>query len=340
MRDDDRDRISRAAELQVKQQSAAERGREYVGYEVGLIDQVALSSAVRRKLAGKSKPREEVLQAYEEANADRRSRIEQKFGHGTHVLWQFWAPNPDEMFRWRVELDCGCIHDDLSRSEDRPPHEARWLDPVNRVWLPAGQVWCVCDTTRSAPKPYRRIAVWEERREETFPADPVELPDYLSSEETHVWAKIRHDEPHSTAFWRVTLSCGHVDDHAVTAIDWKPEDGPWRMAADSPRLREMEQWWLSEERDSEERDPELWEHYLRMIAEGWPIPQTEKDCFVCKHARRVVAYEPIGPLVPKPKLPKPPRKPSRESLERRLAQVQAEAEKLQEQLAADDESAR
>lgn len=47
------------------------------------------------------------------------------------------------------------------------------------------------------------------------PADPVEPCHGLDS---RTWALIRHDEPHSAASWRATLSCGHTD-RAVHAFE-------------------------------------------------------------------------------------------------------------------------
>jgi hypothetical protein len=302
-----------------------------VNFEAGPIDEVASANAVRRKLRGRPKPREEVIAAVEQETAKIRSNIDQKYGPSSHVLWQFWAPGPEAYFRWRVQLGCGCIEEILSRGEDSLPHEHQTRDPFALELLPAGQVWHRC--SNESHKPYRKIAVWNTRSVETYPADPVEPPDYMQ-EIPEVWAKLRHAEPYNGVVWRVTLSCGHAA-HVTTNLDWKPEDGPQRLPADSSRLHELEeayskeQWW--------EQYPEVREHELRMIADGWPIPQTEQDCFICPNARPIVAYEPIGWLVRKPTPPPQPRKPSRHDLEQKLAKAQRSVERLHEQLAALDE---
>jgi len=66
-----------------------------------------------------------VLREFEEYNAKLRREIEP-------ALWPFFAPDPDKFFRWRVQLDCGCIREVLTRGEDRLPTHAQWQDPVNR----------------------------------------------------------------------------------------------------------------------------------------------------------------------------------------------------------------
>jgi hypothetical protein len=54
----------------------------------------APAAAVLRRPPGKARPREDVLREYRDLNAKRRSRI-------PAPLWPFWAPDPDEYYRWR-----------------------------------------------------------------------------------------------------------------------------------------------------------------------------------------------------------------------------------------------
>jgi hypothetical protein len=63
--------------------------------------------AVIRRLPGRARPREEVLREYQESNAKVRRNI-------PAVLWEFFAPDPDQFYRWRVQLDCGCINELLT----------------------------------------------------------------------------------------------------------------------------------------------------------------------------------------------------------------------------------
>jgi hypothetical protein len=170
--------------------------------------------AVIRRLPGRARPREEVLREYQESNAKVRKNI-------PAVLWDFLAPDPDQFYGWRVQLDCGCIKELLTLDKEKLPTESRYrCDHLYHSQLQPGQVGCANDE-HTRPQPYREIVAWGERREQTFPADPVESRyDDIDQE---LWAKIRHDAPHTSAFWIVTLSCGHRSE-VCTDVDWKPED--------------------------------------------------------------------------------------------------------------------
>ena len=279
--------------------------------------------AVIRRLPGRARPREEVLREYQESNAKVRKNI-------PAVLWDFLAPDPDQFYRWRVQLDCGCIKELLTLDKEKLPTESRYrCDHLYHSQLQPGQVGCANDE-HTRPQPYREIVAWGERREQTFPADPVESRyDDIDQE---LWAKIRHDAPHTSAFWIVTLSCGHRSE-VCTDVDWKPEDGPryarseWvqKMSEDS------EEYWASHPGGEHERERE---HDRRMLAQGWPRPRPETLCFVCSWVRQIVACERVGWLVPRPKpRPSSPKQPSKASLQRRLREVEQQATQLREQLA-------
>jgi hypothetical protein len=186
----------------------------------------------------------------------------------------------------------------------------------------------LCPHDDSPPAPYRDIAEWGDRREQSFPADPVEPPDWADPQ---TWALLRHNEAHTSAFWTVTLFCGHVTD-VVSDLGWKPADGPSQVSA--KRLREMitefEEFWRSDPDGQDERERE---HTKRMLAEGWPTPAPEHLCYACPQARSVIASQRIGWLVPRKSEQRLQKPPSRASLERRLRQAEAEANRLRDQLA-------
>jgi hypothetical protein len=143
---------------------------------------------------------------------------------------------------------------------------------------------------------------------------------------------MRRDEPHTSAFWTVMLSCGHVVEVAVSNIGWKPADGPARVSTD--RLREMatefEDFWAEKPdvQDLRER-----EHIRRMLADGWLSPAPEHLCYTCPRARAIIACQRIGWLVPRTPEPKPAKPRSRASLQQRLRQAEAQADELRRQLA-------
>ncbi|MGW6614986.1 hypothetical protein ACWGA0_16195 [Streptomyces erythrochromogenes] len=246
--------------------------------------------AVARRLPGWAKRRTDVLREYEKFNADRRKGL-------PPVLWPFLAPDPDRYYRWRVQLDCTCITELMTPGDQTPPSERQWRGLGDGEALPTGQLYCWHDDSGHAP--YRTIVGWRERREIAFPADPVEPPEWADAE---VWAVIRHDDPHTSAFWRVTLDCGHVEEVVAPTLDWKPDDGP--RLADTTRVREMtveyERLWASDPTLQPERQRE---HTRRMLAAGWPRPRSEQLCHTCPHARRIVACQGVGCLVPRDSKP-------------------------------------
>jgi hypothetical protein len=194
-------------------------------------------------------------------------------------------------------------------------------------FLPAGQILCAHED--SPPAPYREIAAWGDRRELTFPADPAEPPGWADAE---TWAVLRHDEPHTSAFRTVTLACGHVTEVVASDLGWKPADGPRLVSAS--RLREMtaefEELWAEQ---PDVQAPREREHMQRMLAEGWPTPDSEHLCYLRPRAQIIVACQRTGWLVPRKPEPRLPKPPSRESLQQRLRQAEAQAQDLRRQLA-------
>ncbi|MEO5994499.1 MAG: hypothetical protein ABIP92_13230, partial [Arthrobacter sp.] len=122
-------------------------------------------AAASRRLPGRWRPRAEVLREYLDLNDRRRERIEP-------VLWDFWAPGPEKVYRWRIQVDCGCITEVLTYGDSKLPHERTWHDHVNQGFIPVGHFLCFHDD--DPPPPYRDIADWGTRREVSFPADPAD----------------------------------------------------------------------------------------------------------------------------------------------------------------------
>ncbi|MBC9714312.1 hypothetical protein H9Y04_17265 [Streptomyces sp. TRM66268-LWL] len=275
-----------------------------------------------RSLPGRARPRKEVLRKVEEANAELRERL-------PSALWPLMVTEAEQYYRWRVQLDCGCVDEVLTLGEERLPSERQWRGPEHE-WLQKGQMVCVHDD--APPAPYRDIAEWGERREVTFPADPVEPDDGMDPQ---TWAVLRHDEPHTSAFWKVTLACGHITDTIAPDLGWKPEDGPRLCSVKrvAEMTKEWEEYWAS---NPTEQSPREREHMRRMLSQRWPTPEPECRCYTCCFVHWIVAYQRVGWLVPRKAAPKrrqSPKPPSRAALQRRLQQAEAEAERLRSQLA-------
>ena len=273
------------------------------------------------RVPGRSRSRVEVLKDFEEGVADLRSRMKPAF-------WPLFIPKAEDMFRWRVQLECGCVHEVLTRGSDRYPDQAPGTDPISRYRLPAGEYWCHGD--HGSAKPYRDIVEWGEQKVREFPADPEEPEHGLDPE---AWAKIRRPEPHSSAFWTVKLSCGHYTDVCVLDVEWRPEDGPTRVT--KKRLgeirRDFEEYWAVEGQTGwPEVGPER-DQVRKMLDLGWPRPEPEKDCYACSRVKRFTGYQRIGWLVPRPK-PVPPPLTERQMMEKQLAKAEAEVQRLRRKL--------
>lgn len=282
-----------------------------------------VNAPLLKRLPGTARPRREILRECETEVAEMRERI-------PRVLWVFLLPDLTKAFRWRVQLDCGCVTEVMTRGGSVAPHEVEWDEPVHRSKLPTGQMLCWHED--SAPAPYHDIISWGERKEVRFAADPVEPPEGIDPK---TWSVIRHDEPHTSAFWTVTLACGHTSSAVAPDLDWLPASGPRRVPVE--RVQEMtaefERAWLDDPDLQSDQDRE---HYRRMLADGWPSPQTAQACSTCPGARQILAYERIGWLVPRRRVPTPAgcvaTKPPRSTLEGRLRQAEAEAERLRAEL--------
>lgn len=268
-----------------------------------------------QKLPGKPRPRTEVLSDYQAQRGRVRPEV--------RVLRDLLIPPPEEMFRWRVQLDCGCIHERLSCRDQIHPAEWQENDAVTQRRLPKGQM--SCRHGDDVWSEYQEISSWSDVPEvREFGPDPIEPRDGIDPE---TWAKICRDEAREVAFWPVELSCGHPADVVVSDLDWKPGDPP-HLVSDE-RAAEM----LAEFDDDpttfdEPRHPGWREYVRRMIELRWPSPQPEQDCRICPHARTIVAFERVGWLVPPPEPDIKKRNPSKATLQRRLEKAEKAVERI------------
>lgn len=280
-------------------------------------------SLLVRRLPGKARPRAEALADWHEMKAEMREDL-------PHVIRRFLLPDPNKYFRWRVALDCGCVIEEWTRGPDDFPDEHTRKEPFTRRDLLHGERQCHDESHYVMESgPYRLIVEWVESKLIKHEADEREDPYGIGAE---TWERIRRKRRRTMAHWIVKLECGHYADNAVTAPKWKPEDGPRLVTA--KRAREMAEEYLAYADGGEhpEKDPEERAHWLRMIEQRWPIPETEERCYWCLHAHNITAYQRIGWLEEPPK-PLPPPKPRRTVVEERLAKLEAEQEKLRKELA-------
>lgn len=279
------------------------------------------------RLPGRARPRMQALKEFEE-NAEALRRRYQP------VLWPVFVPKAKDMYRWRVHLECGCVHELYTHGADDYPDAHRWLDPVAERRLPAGESWCSNDHGE-VQKADRDVVEWIDSRVEEIPPDPEECP--YAGIDAEPWAKTRRPEPHSSAFWRVRLACGHVHEPVVAEMGWKPEDGP-KLATEARAalLRsELEAIWSAEGHTGWPREGAERDHIRKMVDLRWPTPEPEQECRTCRYARRITAYQRIGWLTPRldtKKASDTHADTERRKAEARLAKVAADARMLRRQL--------
>ncbi|MBJ7340632.1 hypothetical protein [Mycolicibacterium sp.] len=275
-------------------------------------------------------------------------RKEWEEGLAKTPMYSMWFTSPEDMFRWRVQFDCGCIEDWCNTSDDpQSLLDATRHNPFafldGKKNLPPGEYLCKGIHLRP-DLPLREVMSWDELLcEKVIPLDPVEPPDWwgkaMANRAEHKDATgdefdgepeercedIRRAEPQTVVEWTATLTCGHGM-KTTKDLDWTPDQGvirSWETVADvleRHAKRGVEPRGLT----------------AKMLAAGWPDDWLDMDCSLCPIVRKPVAYEPLGWLVPPPKPPRKPRqyKSPKELKAARLWQVEREAKKLRAELKA------
>ncbi|BBY21298.1 hypothetical protein [Mycobacterium stomatepiae] len=321
-------------------------------------------TVVERKLPGQPATREEAIREYESwrwANV--------KEGPGQAAIFALLTPKPEEIFRWRIQLDCGCIREVQTRGDDVQELLAQ-SDSYHFTSVKASE-----RDRREANERFN--ADWQEDREaeaagEEPPVRPKRpslkgkekltagqwLCEYNSEcpryrwwgggpvREIVEWIR-RRDQLHicepleidgemigsrkEYAVWEVLLSCGHYEQKWVDDLDWKPEDGIGHKKPGKNGFLPLDELLSEIVKDREQDDERFWR---RVYAENHPDPVPFAQCKTCGNLRSMVAYERVGFLAPKPKPIKPvkPRPKPRKTLERQLQKLEAEAAALRNEL--------
>jgi hypothetical protein len=255
-----------------------------------------------------TRPRVEVLREYEDYYGDllTLNPAHRESIHKRDV--------PEGCHRWLVELDCGCTTEALTYGEEHPPIDGTWIKALGdentghstartfvvdagsrRLGGAPGFLWCSGHGSQTFP--WREVAKWLERHER--------------------WSSKTGER---YASWTILLSCGHVDS-IIADFGWQPEHGH----KPQPELAEKMRLLL----DRDDVDDSLRQYIELRLPGGWPKPETGAECNDCVYLRRIVSFEPIGPLT----WPGDDERPSREVLTRRLHAAEAKADRLREQLA-------
>lgn len=282
--------------------------------------------ALLMRVPGRARPQKQALKAFEETVAALKQRYKPEF-------WFFFVPKIEDTYRWRVQLECGCVRELFTLGKEVFPDSHPWTGLSANDALPLGEYWCSNDHG-DVDTVYRDIVEWLDRRIREFPADPEECPDDMSPE---AWAVLRQPEPSSSAFWRVRLSCGHLYDGVVTDEDWNPENGPKQITEQraSEMRSELEESWSAEDHAGWPEEGAERDHVRKMLDLRWPRPEPEQKCYTCRFARRITGYQRIGWLVPRSESKKELQDRSeaeKKRAETRLAKIEREARRLREQL--------
>jgi hypothetical protein len=107
-------------------------------------------TVTERKLPGEARSADEVMDDYRQY----RSRL-------NPVLAPLLVPDPEDIYRWRVQYNCGCIDEHLATDDT-----VAWLlahshtDPLSRERLLAGQFLCATPpSTFPRPDPGVRVHI-------------------------------------------------------------------------------------------------------------------------------------------------------------------------------------
>jgi len=250
---------------------------------------------------------------------------------------------PEQVFRWLVELDCGCVTDAVTAGHTAAHVEVDELLPSSCVferslgeresgasmdnvllfsygvtwkysnWV-KGFAWCA---GHERDVPIRDIVEWLERKER---------PGFRSKDPD------REVAPYAS--WTVKLSCGHYGYSAISELGWRPEQGYAERTDLVAKTRQR-----LESSDLADGTRQALEEILQTNSTE---PQSRENCPTCAYTRRVIGCRPVGPLAkpkPAPEPKEPPKPPSRRTLTRRLNAAEATVTRLREQLAQAEQEA-
>ncbi len=261
--------------------------------------------------------RAEALVRYERVREEYRQTLKPEYQHSSFLDSE--RPPADEMYRWQIQLSCGCVRELMTHGM-RFPAESRW---TSGSWPAlAGEIECREHHHHPYRDYYQRVTEWKKRIDD----ETLDLPTGDGDREV------------TCARWTVTLKCGHESTVWTELLDWKPRDGHKksfrRTSAEIARRKER----MGQIRD--QLDDITWAHHMRRIEAGSPEPAIESQCSSCNYLQTIDGVERIGWLVPPEKLRKPraappaPR-PTAAVLAARVAELEAEVEKLRSQRPAD-----
>jgi hypothetical protein len=118
--------------------------------------------------------------------------------------------------------------------------------------------------------------------------------------------------------WKTQLECGHLGG-GISDFDWLPEHGHTHDRETEEKMK------LAQARGADVSLQMGW----HMTSGRWMEPQTHDQCYKCKCHKRIVSFEPIGPLTWEGDRVMTTKRAKQE----RLQEAQCRADELRSQLA-------
>ncbi|AGB21675.1 hypothetical protein Mycsm_01258 [Mycobacterium sp. JS623] len=320
-----------------------------------------MTALVQRKLPGTPIPRDQLIAQWEDLR--RRNSVK---GPVASFLFDVHYSEPEKTYQWRIQLDCGCVRDALTRHHtDKPADKVERLGELTQTYY-FGHVKPSEREIRDAEERANTHAV-EAARAKVVGTDLPAKP-----EQPGIYGKAR-------------LQDGQFMCHNPKCTKYRSHGGPVRDIVDWVRLRDnlyvSEQLEIDDEtirgareyavwdvvlscghfeqehtapgwnpkdgpahRNNDKRrpldevlevlakgDPDEEAYWRRMYAEKHPDPAPFTRCHACACIRTITAYQRVGWLANKRAVPKPT-PPPRKTLERRLRKLETEAAELREQI--------
>lgn len=321
-----------------------------------------MTALVERKLPGSPIPREQLIAEWQ----DLRHRNTLK-GPVASFLFELHYSEPEKTFQWRIQLDCGCLRDAVTRhhTDDKPaddvqrlgelagtyhfglvkPSEREIREANERAGERAVQVaraHIVGTDLTDEPEQPGIFGKAHLRGGQLLCYDP-KCPRYRAFggpvRDIAEWVRLRDNrfvsQPLEIDGETIRAACEYaVWDVALSCGHFAQErTSPGWKPEDGPvRRKNPKRLPLDQVLDEIAKgDPDQGAYWRRIYTENHPDPAPFTRCRTCACVRTLKAYQRIGWLVAKTSAPTPT-PPPRKTLERRLQKLEAEAARLREQI--------
>lgn len=320
---------------------------------------------VERKLPGTPIPKDQLVADWE--GLQHRSRMK---GPVVSFLFDVHYSVPENIYQWRVQLDCGCArdvvthqHSEKERADDvarlgdladeyhfgiRRPSQREIQEAKESITREVVEDVKARYAGRESSVRPGRLSIYGRARLDAGqflcqdPNCPKDRAFGGPVRDIVEWVR-RRDDLHVQRPLEIDgETIGEVRECAVWDVilscghfDQRLTDPDWDPADGPVRKKTKNQRSLAEVLEVvADGDADEEEYWRRMYAEGHPQPAPFTRCRTCACARTVVAYERVGWLAPKKKsvATVQPKPVARRTLERRLQKLESQVSQVRQQL--------